>query len=385
MSLKNNKAEGKRIGKEFAEGFGIGLSEESIRAVTAMEDVYVELETLTKNASKNAEKLAKKQRERQLKNLKNALELELITEQEYYEKLKAFRDSSLRQGSDEWYKCTEEIASYNKRMADEIEEQYQKIIELREELAKSLKNDEPWFSTSKVRFKGLGENGQDLVYTNSELKDFREEILLLENYRDRIKELKALGGVPDGVFSDIAKMDAAEGLKFINGILDADDKTREKFLSGYREYENLAQKTALDVMGTLGQDALREEGIYIPARSGSGTDSRKFEEILTASFEHVPEAYFLLGEQSGQVFGEGFLSKIPEIMENARSYFAVAINEIAEKVSSAVRFAAEGAVTSVSNSYSNTYTFNSSKDTTTQQLNAARNAAVLTRLRGGNA
>ena len=51
---------GKILGKEIAEGMGIGLDDGSYNAITAIENVYVELETLTKNAAKNIEKLNKK-------------------------------------------------------------------------------------------------------------------------------------------------------------------------------------------------------------------------------------------------------------------------------------------------------------------------------------
>ncbi len=380
-----DKADGKKLGKLLGEGIGVGLSESSYHAITAMENVYVELETLTKNAAKNAEKLAKKRQSRRLENLKNALNLEFITEQEYYERLKTFRDEELREGTDLWYKCTEEIAAYNQRMLEEAEEKYARILKLRDELAERLKNDEPWFSNTKVRFKGLGENGTDLVYNSTEIKTFNEEIRLLESYRDRIVELQNLGGVPEGVFSDIADMDLQDGLKAVDAILLADDETRKKFFSGYAEYESLSKNTAAELLGILKAEELKEEGLE--GFSGgllSTNESQRFAEILTDAFENVPASYFSLGEQSGQAFGDGFMSKIPGIMEDAKVYFAVAINEIADRVSAAVILGAQGAATAVSNSYTSTYNFNSSRDTTTQQLSAARNAEALARLRGGN-
>ena len=380
-----DKADGKKLGKLLGEGIGVGLSESSYHAITAMENVYVELETLTKNAAKNAEKLAKKRQSRRLENLKNALNLEFITEQEYYERLKNFRDEELREGTDLWYKCTEEIAAYNQRMLEEAEEKYARILKLRDELAERLKNDEPWFSNTKVRFKGLGENGIDLVYSSTEIKSFREEIQLLESYRDRIVELQNLGGVPEGVFSDIADMDVEAGIKAVDAILLADEETRKKFFSGYAEYERLSQNTAAELLGILKSEELKEEGLEGFSEGLLSTnDNGRFAEILTGSFENVPASYFSLGEESGQAFGDGFMSKIPAIMEDAKVYFMVAINEIADRMSASLISGAQGAATAVSNSYTSTYNFNSSRDTTTQQLSAARNAEALTRLRGGN-
>ena len=129
--------EGVALGKSIADGIGKGIEDSAQSAITAMEDVYVELETVTKNAAKNAENLEKKRQKRQLANLKNSLELELICEREYFEKLKKFRDENLRQGSDMWYKCTEEIAAYNQKLLEQAEAQYQKILEQRRTFKRS--------------------------------------------------------------------------------------------------------------------------------------------------------------------------------------------------------------------------------------------------------
>lgn len=398
MSLNNNNINekssekvGEKLGSYVAKGLGVGLDENSYYAITAMEKVYVELESLTKNAAKNAEKLAKKQQQRQLENLKNSLELEIVTEQEYYEKLKVFRDENLRQGTDMWYKCTEEIAAYNKKVMEEAEKQQrelaEKLISVRDELAEKLMGNDKWISTSKLRFVGQGKNGADLVYNDTELSDFREEIRLLENYRDRILELKNLGNVPDGVFSDIAKMDIDDGLAAVNAILLTDELSRQSFFDGYRERAEIAESSANQLLGILKAKELQDEGIYSVADIANGfastNDGEKFTQILKSHFDTVPESYFQLGEDAGEAFGQGFLDRIPEIMETARSYFASAINELAQQLSASFKSTVEAASGNVANTYKTTYNFNSSRDTTTQQLNAARSAAVLERLRGG--
>lgn len=387
ISSQDSKQAGIDFGKEIARGMGVGLETSSYYAITAMENVYVELETLTKNAAKNAEKLEKKRQQRQLDNLKNALDLELICEQEYYEKLKKFRDENLRQGTDAWYKCTEEIAAYNQRLVEEAQKQYEKILSLRDDLSKKLKGNEPWSATSKVRFIGMGENGTDLVFNETELNNFRDEIKLLENYRDRIKELQALGGVPEGVFEDIGRMDIEKGLAAVDAILLSDEKVRKDFFDGYRNHENLSESVANELVGLFNPKSLAEKGIYsLDGFAIGNVNTQKdkgFIEILKASFAEVPESYFALGEQSGMAFGDGFFGKIPELIERTKNCFTVAINDISSKLSAALVGTTGNVTRSVNNTYQTTYTFNSSKDTTTQQLNAARNAATLSRLRGG--
>lgn len=380
----NSKQFGTEFGKQIAEGLGVGLEDSSYYAITAMENVYVELETLTKNAAKNAEKLAKKRQQRQLDNLKNALDLELICEQEYYEKLKQFRDENLRYGTDAWYKCTEEIAAYNQRLVEETQKQYETLLKMRDELGRKLEGNEPWANKSVVKFVGLGQNGTDLVYSDTQLKNFNEEINLLERYRNVMNELSSLGTVPDGIFEDIGKLDAQKGIDAARAILSLDDRARAEFFSGYKKHEDLSTAIASEMVGLFNSRELESKGIYLSGALQSGQNGSKFAEILKENFAEVPESYVSLGNQAGEAFGRGFLDKIPGIMESTRNYFAAAINEIAAKLSAAVRESAVASVQSVSNTYQTTYTFNSSRDTTTQQLNAAKNAAAVARLRGGN-
>ncbi len=376
---KNVKDMGKASGKAFLDGLGVGMSEDSYRAITAVEGIYVELESLTKNAAKNAERLAKKRQERQLDNLKNALELELICEQEYYEQLKVFRDENLRHGTDAWYKCTEEIAGYNQRLLDETRKQYEKIIALREELSEKLQGKEPWLKSTTTVFYGMGKNGSDLVYNDTELKNFREEIALLESYRDKLTELKNLGNVPQGIFTDISKMSVEDGLFALNTILSAEEKTRSEFFSGYIGHKLAADGVSAELSALLyGNET---------AADTSGTKGKvqtSFATILQQSFDEVPESYYALGADAGEAFGEGFMTKIPQIMEQVRSYFAEAICELGNQISATIRQSAQSAAAGTSNTYNTSYNFNSSKDTTTQQLQAARNAATLNRLRGGS-
>ncbi len=383
-SDSNSKQLGEELGKQVAEGMGVGLDDSSYYAITAMENVYVELETLTKNAAKNAEKLQKKQQERQLDNLKNALDLQMICEQEYYEKLKQFRDENLRYGTDAWYKCTEEIAAYNQRLVEETQKQYETVLKLRDELGKKLEGNDPWLKQSVVRFVGQGQNGTDLVYSDAQLKNFNEEISLLERYRNVMNELRGLGAVPEGIFEDIGKLDVQKGLDAARAILSLDEKAREEFFSGYKKHEDLSMAVASEMVGLFKSRELESKGISLSDTVKTGQSGTKFAEILRENFAEVPESYVSLGNQAGEAFGKGFLEKIPGIMESTRNYFATAINEIADKLSAAVRASADASVQSINNTYQTTYTFNSSRDTTTQQLNAASNAATLSRLRGGN-
>lgn len=383
------KDEGKRMMSELAEGIGKG----SVEAVTSLENVYVELENVSKNADVNSRRLAKKQRERELKNLKCALDLELICEEEYYAQLTEYRDKNLRRGSDDWYKYTEEIVRYNKRMADEVEsrqrEMYETAARLRDELAEKLKSDNaPWYSTVTSIFLGAGEKGQAERFTQSSLTDFAEEIRLLEEYRDAITALKALGNIPDGVFDDISHMEVEEGLSAARAILSADEGSRARFAAGYSARESLAASVSSQLSPILNRELLEEAGIYSAEAFNSayfeksGGENGEFVRCLEESFESVPDSYRDLGGRSAEAFAEGFSSGLPALLEQIRAQLSAETEAIASSIAEKVTSGIQSGGGSVNN-FSSVYNFNASADTTTKQLRTAKAAATLERLRGG--
>lgn len=381
------------IGKMIASGIGVGIDENSYLAVTALENVYVELETLTKNAVKNAENLAKKRQQRELDNLKNALKLELISEQEYYEKLKKYRDENLRQGTDAWYKYTEEIIGYNKRLADEAEKEQiriaEKIYSLQKELEENLKKSkDDWYSSQKIRLIGVNPDGTDQVYQKNSLSDFADETNLLERYRDAVLGLKAIGNIPDGVFTEIGNMDVSDAVKAAEIILNADEETRKRFIEGYNKRSELSGSIAAQLNGILNKEELQAAGIYSAEQFNNGyfltDDSQKtaFIKILEQSFENIPESYYNLGMESGDAFGKGFESQVSRAVAEARVIMLDSMNGIVAELSAVAAGYGQGAVSN-QNVYNTSYTFNSSRDTTTAQLAAAKDAETLKKMRGG--
>jgi len=387
-------AETNDIGKMLASGIGVGLDENSYLAITALENVYVELETLSKNAVKNAENLAKKRQERELDNLKNLLNLELISEQEYFDKLKKYRDENLRQGSDAWYQYTEDIIEYNKRLADEAEQEQIKLAEkiygLQKELEENLmKTKDEWYSSQKIRLVGVNPDGSDQVYQKNSLSDFGEENSLLERYRDAVLALRELGNIPDGVFNEIGNMDVSDAVQAAETILQADDETRQKFVDGYNKRLESAASIAAQLNGILNKEELQKAGIYSAKEFtdgyflADGDEKTVFIKALEASFENIPESYYKLGEESGKAFGLGFESQISQAVADAREVMLAGMNSLVAEISAA-RADVNRRTVSNKNVYNTSYTFNSSRDTTTAQLAAAKNAATLEKLRGAS-
>lgn len=394
---------GEELGEKIAEGMGVGLDRKSVEAVTAAKNVYVELETVTKNAAKNAENLAKKRQKRELDNLKNSLNLGLICEQEYYEKLKEYRDKNLREGTDAWFKATEEIAEYNKKIMDmqaEAEAEYRKLVEkniretaelhrkLSEKLASELKGDEPWASRQKVTIYDANPDGSDIVYTRDSLEDFDYQIRLLERYGKLMEELYGLGKIPSGVFAELGEMDVEDAMKTAEVLLGASPEKLDKFISGYNRRDQLAGKLGDELslifnsgeISRAAEECARafEEG-YFGADDGNKS---RFIQILEESFKEIPDSYYGLGENSGDAFSKGFREKLDALLNQAKLDIVAAMQSINFGVVS-LSGSGAGAGVTTSNVFNTSYTFNGSKDTTTMQLSAARNAAALERLRGG--
>lgn len=345
--------------------------------------------------AREEERKAEKARERELQELKDQLELSEITEAEYYEKLANYRDKYFEEGSDEWYNYSIEIAKYQKRIADNaVEEQkkmVEKIIELRDELADKLRTDnDSLLETTQTTIHGsiFGEDGSG-SYTSYSLADLEKENSRLERYRDVILKLKDLGNVPAGIFTKLLDMSVEDGTRLAETILNADEEARSKFLNDYRNRDDLSEDIATQLSPILDAEKFEEEGI-VAAQSFTDGYSKKLEEdkaafikILENRFGTLPDFYYNLGTDSADEFGKGFFEKAPEIVERFKQLFISEINSIAATISSGtagkIRVSAAGG----GNTYhTNTFTFNTAKQTVTEQLNEAKRAATLAKMRG---
>lgn len=391
---------GNSIGKMLMSGLGTAMDENSYIAVTSMQNICVKLENLSKDSLKNQLAYEKKYRERQVSNLKNAKALEIISEREYYDTLKRYRDTYIEQGTDAWYKYTEEIISYNKRMADEAEAEQRKAEERQRELAAtvaSLRNDlerrlksedSPWYEYQNVILRGVGEFGSDQSYSYTNISDFDDRTRQLKEYRDAILKLAEIADMPKAVFADIAEMSVSDGLKAANAILNADEEALKRFTEGYKGYELTLSEVSSQLNPYLNYDKLHEAGIGSAEAFNNayfdtqGTEKNEFITLLESSFDEVPQSYYDLGRLSAEGFGDGFGSEIGGIMDAIRSEMIGAMSAIAAELAAKASSVGMKAVGS-GNTYKTTYNFNSSQDTTTGQLLAARNADTLARLRSG--
>ncbi len=303
-----------------------------------------------------------KEFEKQYKNLKRSLERDEITHAEYYKDLKKLRDTYFTEGSDGWEKYTEELADFTEDTFDDCldtlddfkNESLDKINELKDE-QESLKEK---LITDKAPIEWGTIDGESFV----SLANYDKEINQMQRYGNMLDELfSKRGNLPQSVLDEIKEMDTEQAMRYMQALLNSSDSQFDAFIKARQKLEEEASKNSAKVMSAEAEEMKR---------------------ILEEKFGELPEDFFKLGDESATAFGEAFLNELQSAMEVVRSTIMAEMSS----VTSAFSFAGAGGVGSsmVNSNNTTSYNFYSSRETTTQQLTAANNAATLSRLRGGN-
>ncbi len=348
-------------------------TEKEIAKLSGMEDLLTkktssENGARTQTAVTSAKKTTtetSKEFETRYKNLKRALEREEITHADYYKDLKNLRDEYLTQGSDEWEKYTEELADFTEDTFDDCldklddlkNESLDKIRELKDE-QEALKEK---LITDKAPIEWGTIDGESFV----SLANYDKEINQMQRYGNMLDELFAKrGDIPQSVLDEIKEMDTEQAMRYMQALLNSSDAQFDAFIQARQKLEEEASKNSTKIVSAEAEEMKR---------------------ILEEKFGELPEDFFKLGDESATAFGEAFLTELEAAMRMVRNTIMAEMSAISNTAVLGFSSAGgSGASSIVHNNYSSTYTFNSSRDTTTQQLNAARNAATLARLRGGN-
>ena len=301
--------------------------------------------------------------ETQYKNLKRSLERDEITHADYYKDLKKLRDTYFKEGSDEWEKYTEELADFTEDTFDDCldklddlkNESLDKIRELKDE-QEALKEK---LITDKAPIEWGTIDGESFV----SLANYDKEINQMQRYGDMLDELfQKRGDIPQSVLDEIKEMDTEQAMRYMSALINSSDPQFNAFVQARQKLEEAASENSTKLMSAEAEEMKR---------------------ILEEKFGELPEDFFNLGDESATAFGDAFLVELEYVMQTVKETIMAEMSEISNAaVASFSSATGSGATSVVNNNYSSSYTFNSSKDTTTQQLAAARNAATLQRLRG---
>ena len=329
------------------------------------------------------EKYNKKLLEREYEDLKNSLELGLISEQEYYLKLKDYRDKYFQAGSDKWKEYTVDILKYCRETAEEIANaQKTAIMDVFDEMSQSI--DESYEDLQKIQDKMAGKlkDYGSLFHENTffnpknektywwlSLGDIESEIKVLENYNNSLastKELlyKVFPTSGDGIdieknkgyikdfFSLLSEMSVEEGMTFSAFLARLPEDMSREYLQSWSKKQSLAEEISKNLYSDEAKD------IYDKSIDNMASNMiSKLEE----SFGTLPDNFFEEGVASALGFGEGFISSMEDVFTSIRQKLE---NGLQTLTPSASIFGTSGGSTVIENSTSyNIYQSQSPKST----------------------
>lgn len=308
-------------------------------------------------------------REAELKNLKYRLDMNVITEAEYYKELESYRDRYFEEGTSDWQSYTSEIFHYNESVLENVKDSVQatwneiaqQADERSQEVAESISNMSQklkdyggtLFETQTITFKGegrglfLNENGayeveEDRVITQTKLRDLKDDINTLKSYEEALLEVKERG-VPEGFFEMMRDMSVEDGLVFAKALLDTSETAYQDFIDDWLEKQRTADEIANVLYGDEKEQAdavkayWQEVGISLNA------------EMEQLGVE-IPEGFFEIGTDSAENFADGFKQKIETALSEIQSTINSVMSTVTPQFSSGLNYE-EAEIPSVENVY----------------------------------
>ncbi len=318
-----------------------------------------------------------------LDNIQSLRDFDIINEDQYYERLEKLRDEYFAVGTKEWFDYTLKIYDYQKKAVEDqkktIESMYNDIVKnatsklaevekAQVSFADKMKNYGSLYSEKKTVFKGLGENGENIEYTDIVL-DLSQQRKELENYADLLEQVKAKENIPYDLFKLVRDMPIDKAVQYSEALLSASDADLEAYVRDWEAIQELSANTGGSVYEKEGQEAIDNSVQYM---------KDKLEE---AGME-IPEGFFTSGSVAAENFGEAFITKIDNMMAELRdkvANFAATLTP----VSVAMAGVPAGGAAVSSTSYTNTFNISPAKDRTVDQIAAWKAVTQVERMRGG--
>lgn len=288
-------------------------------------------------------------RDQEFENLKTRLNLQEISEEEYYAQLTVLRDTYFKEGSSEWAKYTIEISQYNLKS---IEEQKKNLINIFDEI--NAKYDESINALLKKqenaynKFVGISDiynkisiNGakKGETYNWLQLSNIDQELYELKNYSEAITRLKEK---TDSIFDNmdldkntsdkmkalfldqIAKLNVTEATGFSNYLLNINESRLSDYLGKWVEKINLSDFMSKNLYSDQANNLIKS---YTQEMSDTFTAE------LNEKFSSIPDSFFESGSLSAEQFKNGFVNAIDEVMIDLSNEITRKINSLLPDVS----------------------------------------------------
>lgn len=247
-------------------------------------------------------------------------EFDLISEEEYYNRLEQLRDRYFSKGTDNWIKYTKELYKYQEKLleaekkeyknlyddvADYATEKLEEILKKQQKLAKNLNSYGSLYNVNTVKMNGV----TDHYYS---LHDLSSDILAIERYAkdmERISERSnALGIGKDAstyLLDRIKEMKTEDALQFMGALLNADDNTFTGYTGKVFEKYNLSQSVSSHLYEDEFKNGISDSFTYMKDK-------------LSEMGLEIPEEFAVSGSISAEKFGEAFILELDNQMEIIR-------------------------------------------------------------------
>ena len=344
---------------------------------------------LAKGIEQNSE-AATKEFQKALEKLDNLRDFDLLSEEEYYTQLTKLRDEYLTAGTKEWYDYTQKIYQYQKQLNDKLKQQIketyetiaeralsavEKINDAQRELSDKMKQYGQLYQEKQTIFRGAGEHGEDLEFTDIVL-DLSAQRAELEKYAQLLEEVKRKDEIPAEMFALLREMPVDEAVRYADALLSASDADLKRYVEDWQAIQQLSDNT--------GTGAFEEDLAHTVQEQ-----YKLMADELAAEGKELPEGFFDRGEESAERFGEGFVGQIETIVQTIKTRFETEMQKVMDSITANMQLMAPAAVVTTaaqagasSTTYQTQYYFASSGETIQQQLQTAQAADDVNRLRG---
>lgn len=237
--------------------------EAQIAALEKLKNSLGSVTTATKSASKataSASKQVKTQAEKDLatyKELKATLDhdkaMDLVSERDYYAKLKEYRDQYLTDDDnlDEYRKITEQIYSYDKSLADKEnalwEEQTKALVSELESRFKSAMEEQDKMEQRLADYGDLFKIEEDKM----SLENIQDQIDAINDYEEALTGLKERG-ISDSLMDEVLGMNVDDATQYARQLISMTEDQWDQYNTLWEK----KQKRAVEVAKKFYQDQL---------------------------------------------------------------------------------------------------------------------------------
>ena len=285
--------------------------------IAALKQARAELQSFTGaseaagRASSSRAKKAQTAAQRELaayKELKAELDhqkaIDLVTERDYYVKLKEYRDQYLtdEENLSEYRRVTEQIYKYDKALADSEAALWTEQTEtLTDELETRVKGTESQRKNIEDKLSGYGELFTKDRRGNYIVEDLQKQTEAMEEFYNSIEDLRNRG-VSGGLLSNILGMSIDDARGYTDQLLALGPEELEK----YTEQYETKQKLAADIAEQIYKDQLKTLETEYNARLGE-------------ALEPLQDTAKKSGEDTAQGLIDGLASKEDALYAKARA------------------------------------------------------------------